>query len=65
VEQIGDLLHVDGIIERRRVTDLTLVGCHFALQTLGAIAVIVITKENNTSYKYNVALTFITTLKVK
>ena len=34
VQQVGDLLHVDGVVERRRVTDLALIRGHLALQAL-------------------------------
>ena len=34
VQQAGDLLHVDGVIEGCGIADLTLVGRDFALQAL-------------------------------
>ena len=32
-QQLGDLLHVDGVVEGSRVTDLALVGSKFALKS--------------------------------
>ena len=37
VKQIGDLLHVDGVVEGCSVTDLTLVWGHLPLQTLDQV----------------------------
>jgi len=34
MQQIRNLLHIDSIIEWRSITNLSLVGRHFALQTL-------------------------------
>ena len=34
MEQVGDLLYIDGVVEGGRVSYLTLVRRHFALQTL-------------------------------
>jgi len=34
LQQVGDLLDVDSVIERRCITDLSFVRRHFALQAL-------------------------------
>ena len=38
VQKAGDLLHVDGVVEGRRVSDLPLVGAHLALEALDEMA---------------------------
>ena len=38
VEQVRDLLYIDGVVEGRRVPDLALVGRHLTLETLDQMA---------------------------
>lgn len=37
MEQVGDFLYVDGVIERRGISNLTLVSGHFSLETLDQV----------------------------
>ena len=37
LQQLGDLLHVDSVIERCGITNLPFVGCHLALQALDQV----------------------------
>lgn len=37
MEQVGDFLYIDGVIERGGISNLALVGSHFSLETLDQV----------------------------